>query len=72
MHIHTNGRKSNISVAEYFTLLRERAGLTQVELAELTGISNTHISNVENGRRLYSLELLETVTTALLAAAPRN
>lgn len=44
---------------------RIRRGLTQRELARLSGIPGSHISRIENGHRLPSLETLERLTGAL-------
>lgn len=43
---------------------RHREGLTQVELAEATGIPQRHISEMENGKRIIGV-----VTAKKLAAA---
>jgi transcriptional regulator with XRE-family HTH domain len=45
--------------------VRLRKGLTQRELAERSGMPGTHISRIENGHRLPSLETLERLTGAL-------
>lgn len=37
---------------------RIRTGITQTEFAELLGISQTHLSNVESGRVMLSLKTL--------------
>lgn len=47
------------------TLLRSARGLTQKDLAEVTGIPNSILSDYEKGRRTLSREKLETVATAM-------
>lgn len=53
----------NISFA--ITTHRERAGLTQKELAVKTGLSYSFINDLENGRRQPSLDTLEIIAAAL-------
>ena len=45
--------------------LRERAGLTQVELAERCGISEADISRIESGSTLPNAATLERLAVAL-------
>jgi transcriptional regulator with XRE-family HTH domain len=45
--------------------LRNKAGLTQAQLAELTGYSHDQISMIELGNRAPSFELLEALAEAL-------
>ena len=40
----------SVLIRERFKLLRERKGVSQVKLAEMSGISNSHISRFENGK----------------------
>ena len=44
---------------------RIKAGLSQMELAEKTGISQADISRLENGTRNPSLALLKRLATAM-------
>ena len=44
---------------------RKRIGLTQERLAEYANISSTHLSNIENGRTHFSLEVLIDLINAL-------
>lgn len=44
---------------------RDKAGLTQAQLAEKIGVSNTFISRVELGAKLMKLEKLYTTALAL-------
>jgi transcriptional regulator with XRE-family HTH domain len=46
---------------------RKKAGLTQLELSEKTGISQADISRLENGSRNPSIALLERIANALNA-----
>lgn len=45
--------------------LRKRKGIQQNELAERSGISQTYLSQIENGSRSATLETLEKVCEAL-------
>ncbi len=45
--------------------LRNKKGLTQEELAERTGLSNTYIAMLETGKRTPSLEALYKLADAL-------
>lgn len=44
---------------------RKRAGITQVELSEATGIDQASISRMENGRQGITLEYLIRIARAL-------
>ena len=44
---------------------RKGSGLTQERLAELTGLSNNHISNIENDYSIPSIETLMKLCEAL-------
>ena len=46
------GREAQVALRAY----RHREGLTQKRLAELTGISQHHISEMENGKRTIGKE----------------
>jgi transcriptional regulator with XRE-family HTH domain len=45
--------------------LRERRGLSQLKLAELTDLHHTHISGVESGRRNITIRNLRKLAAAL-------
>lgn len=45
-----------ITMGKRIRLRRKELGLTQNKLAELLGISNNHLSAIENGREKLSLE----------------
>ena len=49
--------------------IRKKQGLTQLDLAERTDLSFTHISNVERGVKCISLETLINVANALNVTA---
>lgn len=44
---------------------RKRAGLTQEELSGKISAGPTHISNIENGKKPFSVELLVEICNAL-------
>lgn len=49
----------------YLRTLRKEKGLTLVELANLTGVSNPYISQIENGKFLPSPDILEKLAKGL-------
>ena len=46
-------------------LVRLRKSITQTELAEAIGISKAHISNIENGKTIVTMENLFLIKKAL-------
>jgi transcriptional regulator with XRE-family HTH domain len=54
-----------ILFGENVRLIRKQRGLTQEELAEVTGLQNTYIGGIERGERNISLETLEKVAKGL-------
>ncbi len=44
---------------------RKRAGLTQIQLSEETGIDQASISRMENGKQGITLEYLKRIARAL-------
>lgn len=46
-------------------MLRLERGLTQQQLADITGISREHVSKLENGKREAGLRVLENLATSL-------
>ncbi len=50
---------------EHLRELRTKRGLTQVELAEMTGIPQNHISTIERGAKLPTLGTLIRFAAAL-------
>jgi DNA-binding XRE family transcriptional regulator len=57
------GRESRIALRAY----RTRENLTQRQLAELTGIPQRHISEMENGKRGIGKEMARRLARALHA-----
>lgn len=54
-------KKPQIAIRAY----RYRENLTQKQLAQLTGIPQRHLSEMENGKRAISKEIAKTLATAL-------
>jgi transcriptional regulator with XRE-family HTH domain len=50
---------------EHLRELRKKRGITQVELAEMTGIPQNHISTIERGAKLPTLGTLIRFAAAL-------
>jgi transcriptional regulator with XRE-family HTH domain len=50
--------------------IRERSGLTTTALAEAAGIKQSHLSNIEAGRRQASPELVLALAKALKVEIP--
>jgi DNA-binding XRE family transcriptional regulator len=55
--------KEQVALSAY----RSRENLTQRQLAELTGIPQRHISEMENGKRVIGKELAKRLAKALKA-----
>jgi len=55
------GREQEVALRAY----RNREGLTQKQLAELTGIPQHHISEMENGKRSIGKERAKRLADAL-------
>ena len=55
------GKEQEVALRAY----RNREGLTQKELAELTGIPQHHISEMENGKRSIGKERAKKLAEAL-------
>ena len=45
--------------------IRKKKNLTQQELADLSGISQTYLCQIENGDRTPNLEIFENISNAL-------
>ena len=45
--------------------LREAAGMTQIELSEKSGVSQEHISRLENGRHNINTKTADKLAAAL-------
>ncbi|MBI5557668.1 MAG: helix-turn-helix transcriptional regulator [Deltaproteobacteria bacterium] len=57
------GKEQQVAIRAY----RYRENLTQRQLAELTGIPQRHISEMENGKRVIGKELAKRLAKALNA-----
>ncbi|WP_348623984.1 helix-turn-helix transcriptional regulator [Paenibacillus peoriae] len=53
------------SVGERIRTIRKAKGLTQQQLAELSGLDDAYIGSVERGERNFSIDTLEKVLTSL-------
>jgi transcriptional regulator with XRE-family HTH domain len=58
-------RRVGSSVGESVRIVRELQGLSQNQLAELTGIAQTTISAIENGRVRLGVERAKVLARAL-------
>lgn len=58
---------SGLSLGEQIANLRGNAGMTQQQLADAIGVTNSHISYLETGRREPTLRTLRKIATALNA-----
>lgn len=54
-----------VEFGKYLRSLRKKKGLTLVELANITGVSNPYISQIENGKFLPSPDILEKLAKGL-------
>jgi len=52
-------------IGERLRAYRNRAGLTQMKLAELAGVHHTYIGQLERGEKNATLETIERVARAL-------
>ncbi|OMF02793.1 helix-turn-helix transcriptional regulator [Paenibacillus sp. FSL H7-0942] len=53
------------SVGERIRAIRKAKGLTQQQLAELSGLDDAYIGSVERGERNFSIDTLEKIVHAL-------
>nr|WP_154960290.1 helix-turn-helix transcriptional regulator [Paenibacillus xylanexedens] len=53
------------SVGERIRAIRKAKGLTQQQLAELSGLDDAYIGSLERGERNFSIDTLEKVLLAL-------
>jgi transcriptional regulator with XRE-family HTH domain len=54
------------SIGQKIRKLRKERGMTQADLAENTGLSNTFIAHIEIGDKICSLSSLEKIASALM------
>ncbi len=52
-------------VGQRIVELRRKQGLTSEQLAWESGVSKSHVNDIENGKRLPSLRVLEKLARAL-------
>ena len=55
----------NRAVGERIRRLRSKKGITQDQLAELTGLNRVHLYRLENGRQSMTLNTLKIIADAL-------
>jgi transcriptional regulator with XRE-family HTH domain len=53
------------SVGERIRAIRKAKGLTQQQLAELSGLDDAYIGSVERGERNFSIDTLEKIISSL-------
>jgi transcriptional regulator with XRE-family HTH domain len=58
-------KRVEVSVGESVRIIRELQGLSQTQLARLTGISQATISNIEKGRVNLGVERAKVLAAAL-------
>lgn len=58
-------RSLNVRVGRAVLRLRKYRGLTQKELADRCGLTQAAVSQIEKGKRLSSLDVLQEISTAL-------
>ena len=61
-----------LNIGESFKLVRTTRNLTQVQLAEKLGISDKMISQIENGFRPPSAEILKNMAECLNCSADES
>ena len=55
----------NVIVTVHLREMRIKKHLTIVQLAELSGVSKSHISEIENGKQIPSIHILCLLAVAL-------
>ncbi len=60
-------RRSSEKLGSKIQRTRKSQGYSQEKLAELIGVSRTHMGHIEQGRKSPSLELLEKIAKVLKA-----
>lgn len=56
---------SNLATGEMIRELREKRGVSRIELAEAVGISESHMDKIEAGSRKPSINTYEKIVTVL-------
>lgn len=54
-----------MTISETITDARKKKGLTQGELAEMIGVTQSDIARIESGRHIIRLDRLEQIAKAL-------
>lgn len=54
-----------IEIGQRLAELRKAKGLTQVQFAEVSGVSSTYIARIEKGHHSPSVEMLQRLLTPL-------
>lgn len=55
----------NASIGQTIKAVRQRAGITQVELAQKLGVTDARVSQIENGTRNTKLSAIQRIAAAL-------
>jgi transcriptional regulator with XRE-family HTH domain len=61
----TNGHHSHLQVASAIRMLRQKAGLSQRQLALRMSVPRTYVSKIENEKAMPTLSSLQRLATAL-------
>ena len=71
-HAHHHGERSSseLQVAKAIRCLRQRAGLSQRQLAERMKVPRTYVSKIENEKAMPTLSSLERLARALNVTVP--
>jgi transcriptional regulator with XRE-family HTH domain len=59
------------TIGRFIRKLREQKQLTQEQLAAKTGITYQHLSGMENGRENFTIDILESLASALTCPLPQ-
>ncbi len=62
---------AKLILGRFLRKLREQAALTQEQLARKTGITYQYVSGMENGRENFSIDILDSLATALDCPLPQ-
>ncbi len=52
-------------IAQVFSEIRDTLGITQTEMATLTGVSSATLSSIESGRRALSVNIRDKIIAGL-------
>jgi len=64
-HGHTDVSPGRLSFSKNFRIARKKAGLTQLQIRELTGFSQAWLSEVETGKSTISLDNMHVLAHAV-------